>query len=100
HEQLEHAARAELTHRQQPPVPAHRGADPTAAASVRRPHRERGARDAVDLAGVGTEHAPELAVTALAEQVQVELSERGREAVGVVALQAAALELEAKAVGR
>ena len=50
----------------------------------RRPHRERGAGDAVDLAQVRAELLVELLVAALAGEVQVELAERRQERVGVV----------------
>ncbi len=67
----------------QPPVPAVEVADDRDRARVRRPDRERGAGDAVELADVRAEPLVELLVAALAREVQVELAERRQERVRV-----------------
>ena len=68
----------------QAPVPGVEVADDADRARRRRPHRERGAGDAVELAHVRAEPLVELLVAALADQVQVELAERRQERVRVV----------------
>ena len=80
HEQLPHPGPAERAHRVRPPVPEVEVADEPDPARVRRPDRERGA----GLRRPRAERAPELLVPALADQVQVDLAERGKVPVGVV----------------
>ena len=58
-------------------------ADDGDRARVRRPDRERGAGDAVDLADVRAEPLVELLVAALHREVEVELAERRQERVRV-----------------
>ena len=65
-------------------VPAVEVADDTHRASVRRPHRERGAGRSVHGAHVRAEHVPQLLVTALADQMQIELADRRQMAIRVV----------------
>ena len=83
-EQLPDAGRAHRAHRVQPAVPEVEVADDRDGAGGRRPHAERGAANAVDLAHVGAEAGPQLLVAPLGEQVHVELADRRQEAVGVV----------------
>ena len=78
HEQLPDPGPAERAHRVRPPVPEVEVADEPDPARVRRPDGEGGA-------GLGrprAERAPELLVPALADQVQVDLAERGKVPVG------------------
>src|SRR5438270_9674350 len=82
-EELPDAARAERAHRVQATVPAVEVADDADRARVRRPDRERGAGDAVDLAHVRAELLVQLFVAAFAGEVQVELAERRHERVRV-----------------
>jgi hypothetical protein len=84
HEELPHAGRAEGAHRQHAVVPRGAVADERDRARAGRPHRERRADDALLLAHVRTEHPAELAVVALAEQVEVEVAERREEPVGIL----------------
>ena len=63
-----------------PPVPEVEVADDPDAARVRRPDGERGA----GFRRPRAERAPQLLVPALADQVQVDLAERGEVPVGVV----------------
>ncbi len=65
--------------------PSHELKSPTTAtdARVRRPDRERGAGDAVDLADVRAEPLVERLVAALHREVEVELAERREERVRV-----------------
>ena len=83
-EQLPDPRRAERAHRVQPPVPAVEVPDDADRARRRRPDGEADALDAVELADVRAEPAVELLVAALAGEVEVELAERGRNAVRVV----------------
>ncbi|MCW2609271.1 MAG: hypothetical protein JWM15_517 [Cryptosporangiaceae bacterium] len=87
-EQLPHAGRPERAHRERAPVPVVEVAEHPDAPGVRRPHRERrprhGAAGGVVGAQVGAERRPQLLVPALADQVQVDLAQRGQPAVRVV----------------
>ena len=83
-EELPDPGRAERAHRVEPPVPAVEVADDATRARVRRPDRERDARDAVELADVRAELVVELLVPALAGEPEVELAERRQERVRVV----------------
>ena len=87
-EQLPHAAGPERAHRQPATGPVVEVAGDPDAARVGRPHRERGAGDRAARGVVGAhvraEHVPEVLVPALADQVQVDLAERGQPAVRVV----------------
>ncbi len=86
HEQLPHPAVAERAHGQRGAVPvAELPAHPDPA-RVRRPHREAGALDALVDHRLGAQRVPQPLVPALVDQVQVELAERGQEAVRVVRL--------------
>ena len=51
-----------------------------------RPHRERGAGHPLVLHQAGAQPVPQAQVRALADQVQVQLAERGREAIRVLGL--------------
>ena len=82
-EQLPHAGGAERAHRVDAPVPVVEVADDRHRPRGRRPDRERGPGDAVDLGHVRAEPIPQLLVAALAEQVHVELADRRQEAVRV-----------------
>ena len=82
-EELPDAGRAEAAHRVQPAVPGVELADDRDRARVRRPHRERGARDAADLADVRAEPRVQLLVPALHREVQVEVAERREKGVRV-----------------
>ena len=67
----------------QAPVPGVEVADDRDRARVRRPDREGGADDAVELAHVRAEPLVEVLVPALHGEVEVELAERGEERVRV-----------------
>src|SRR3954447_16261210 len=88
HEQLPHAARAEAAHHGAAAVPAVEVGDQADGLRVRGPHRERGACHGADearvLADVGTQDPPEVFVSALSDEVEVELAERGQIAIGLV----------------
>ncbi len=98
-EQLPHAGRAERPHRELRPVPVGEVRRDPHALRVRRPHREPGARHALVGHRLRTERLPQLLVPALADQVQVELAERGQETVRVVHLLLAALVRHVQRVG-
>ena len=68
----------------QPAVPGVEVADHADRARRRRPHRECGAGHALVLSDVGPEPVVELLVAALADQVLVELADRGHERVGIL----------------
>ena len=100
-EQLPDAGAAERAHRVQAPVPGVEIADEVDARGVRRPDGEGDARDAVHDPQVRAEDLPELLVRPLADQVQVQVAEGREEAVGVAALELAAVgEAKAQPVGR
>ena len=67
-----------------PSVPAVEVADHPHRSCRGRPHRERGAVDALVATGVGAERVPQAAVRALADEVQVDVAEGRPEAVRVV----------------
>ena len=97
-EQLPDPARAERAHRVQPRVPVVEVADHGDRLRGGSPNRERGAVDALELAHVRAEAAVDLLVAALAREVQVELADRRREAVGILDPVAAALVLDLELV--
>jgi hypothetical protein len=68
----------------QPPVPEVEVADDADGARGRRPHRERRADDAFDLAYVRAEELVDPLVAALGGEMEVELAEGRRECVRVV----------------
>jgi hypothetical protein len=82
-EELPDAGGAERPHRVQPAVPEVEVPDDAHRPRGRRPDRERGPPDAVDLAHVGAHLRPQLLVAPLAEEVLVEVRQRRREAVRV-----------------
>lgn len=82
-EQLPHTGRAERTHRIDRAVPVVEVPGDPHPLRVRRPDGEAGARDALVDHRVGAERAPQLLVPALADEMQVEIAERGQEAVRV-----------------
>ena len=84
HEQLPHAGAAQRPHRIRASVPEVEGAGHPHAPRVRRPHGEPGAGDALVGHRLGAERRPQLLVPALAEQVQVEVAQRGQETVRVL----------------
>ncbi len=90
---------AERAHRVEAVVPVAGVADQPDAAGVGRPDREGGADHPLVLDHPGAEAAPELAVLALADEVEVEVAEGGQEAVGVVDHPAALPLVEAQPVG-
>src|SRR5690606_40141414 len=71
-------------HRVPRAVPGVAVADHPNGPGMRRPHDESGALDALVLLEMRTEDVPELLVTPLAPQEQIDLADRGHEAVGVV----------------
>ena len=68
----------------QTPVPPVEVTDDAQAPRVRRPHREGSAGHAFVLACMRAESAPQRAMSALAEQVQVHVAQGGPEAVRIV----------------
>jgi hypothetical protein len=88
HEQLPHPGAAEHAHRVRPARPAVEVAGDPQALGRGRPDREAGPGDragrGVVVADVGAQDVPEPLVAALADQVQVDLAERGQPAVRVV----------------
>jgi hypothetical protein len=84
HEQLPHPGSAEQSHRVQAAVPAIELTHHPHGAGVGRPDRERGPGHAVEGALVGAELLPQPLVGGLADQVLVDLPDRGQEPVGVV----------------
>ena len=82
-EQLPDPGRAERAHRMQAPVPGVEVADDRDRARVRRPDREGGAGDPVQLADVRAEPLVEVLVAALHGEVEIELAERRQERVRV-----------------
>ena len=74
-EQLPHAAGAQRAHRVQASVPRVEVADHADRAGRRCPHGEGDALRAFELARMGAELVVDLAVAALADQVQVELAD-------------------------
>ena len=83
-EQFPYPGPAERAHRVGAAVPVVEVARDADAPGVRRPDGEGRTRGLAHLADVGPEHAPELFVAALRDQVQVELADGGQEAVRVV----------------
>ena len=88
HEQLPDPGGADQPHRVDPAVPVVEVADDAHGLGPRRPHRERHpahvAHRAVVLVQARAEHGPQLLVTALVDQVQVDLAQGRGEPVGVV----------------
>src|SRR5207245_9338258 len=93
HEQLPHAGGPERAHRVNATVPPVEVADHAHGACIGRPHRERRAVDALVLAHVRAEVVPELLVATLADEVEVELTERWPEAVRVLEHERAVLRV-------
>ena len=85
-EDLPHADAGMQPHRVQPAVPVVELADHGDAAGVRRPDGEDRAVHPVQRPRMGAEPLVQLEMRALAEQMQVDLAEAGREAVGVLDL--------------
>ena len=83
-EELPHTRRPEHAHEVHAPVPRVEVADDAHAASVWRPDRERGAGHALVHPRVRAEVSPQRAMQALSEQVQIDVAQRGPEAVRVV----------------
>ena len=83
-EQLPQPRAAQRSHGQGPVVPPVAVPDDGDAAGARGPHRERRPSHAVQLLGMCTEHAAQLPVPPLTQEVQVEVTERRQEAVRVV----------------
>ena len=69
-----------------PSVPEIEVADDADALRIRRPHHESHALDAVQHQGMGAELVVEAQVIAFAEEIQVEIGQNRREAVGVFQL--------------
>ena len=88
HEQLPDARGPDEAHRVDPAVPVVEVPDDAHGLGARRPHRERDAADgahrAVVLPRARAQDRPELLVASLVDEVQVDLTEGRREAVGVV----------------
>ncbi len=100
-EQLPDARAVAQPHRVAAPVPAVEVADHRDAARIGRPHREADALDALDRLGLRAEHAPEIPMPTLVEQVQIEIAEERPEAIGVLGLlHAAARPGDAQHIGR
>ena len=83
-EQLPYPRRAEGAHLIDPAVPEVPVADHPDRFGVGRPNGKGGPGDALVDSRMGAEHLPQLAVPALAEQVQVELADGGPGPVGIV----------------
>ena len=91
----------EHAHRVQATVPGVEVAHHAHCPRGRRPHRERGAQCAVDLAHVRPQPLVELLVAPLPGEMQIEVPERGREGIGIakridVSVRVAHLELVAQ----
>ena len=99
-EQLPDARGPQGAHRVHAPVPAVPVAHHAHRARRRRPDREGDAPRAVDLAGVRAQALPQALVAPLADQVQVELSQRGQERVGVARTRDRVAELHLDLVAR
>ena len=88
HEELPHTGVGERAHAVADTVPVVEVADDAHGLGVGRPDRERRAGDVTHDARVGahvrTEHVPQLLVTTLTDEVEVDLAERRHEAVRVV----------------
>ena len=90
--------RTEHAHRVQAAVPGVEIAHDADRPRGRRPHSERGAQCAVDLAHMRPQPLVEHLVAPLPDEVQIDVPERGREGIGVakridVAVRVAHLEL-------
>ena len=83
-EHLPHTARPHRPHRVEAAVPPVEVADHPGRLGVGRPHRERRAGHPAVHADVGAEHLPQPLVAALADEVDVEVADRGPEPVRVV----------------
>ncbi len=99
-EQLPDAAFDALAHRMAAAVPAIEGADHRDPLRVRRPDQEGGPLDALEGHRVGAELLVEAEVAALGHQVDVELAQDRREAVGIVDLDRARAGLQAQAIAK
>ncbi len=85
-EQLPHPGRAQRTHRGARAVPVREVAGDPHTARVRRPHGEPGPGHALVDHRLRPERPPQLLVSALADQMQVQFADGGPEAVRVVDL--------------
>src|SRR5208337_1726595 len=85
YEELPHAGAAERAHRVRAAVPVVEVTGDADTVGVRCPDGEGRAGRLADLADVRAEHAPQFLVPALADQVQVELTQRRQVAVRIVA---------------
>ena len=81
-----HTRRTDLSHREEPCIPAAEFTDHTHPLRVRRPDREPDARHSVDGVRVRAEHVPQAAVRPLVEEVEVDVADRRQEAIGILAL--------------
>ena len=100
HEDLPDAALATQPHPVAACVPVIEVADDAHLRRVRRPHREGGARDALQLAHDRPQHLVGTQVRALAQQPGVGLAEDGRESIGILQHRGAAVApVRAQAVG-
>ena len=99
HEQLPHAGLVAQAHGMAAAVPAVEGADHRDAPGIGRPHGEAHACHAVDLHELCTQAAAEIAMSSLADQVQVDVTEQETEAVGVFRLLNAVGPVNAQPVG-
>ena len=100
HEQLPHAARTPRVERMRAAVPAVEVADQGDSLGIGRPHGEAHAGNAGERHRHRTQHAPGLEQPALVEEVQVEVADRRREAVGIDELGPATLGLGDEPVRR
>ncbi len=99
HEELPDPRGAQRAHGQGATIPTVEVRDDAHAPGVRRPDRKGGACLAVDGSQIRSEHRPQLAVVALAEQMKVELAEGRGKAIGIAAFPAVAVgEVEAESV--
>ena len=87
HEQLPYAGGAERAHRQGGAVPVVEIAGDPDSLGVRSPDSEAGAGHALMDHGLGAERPPQFLMSALTDEMQVELPERGQESVRILHLQ-------------
>src|SRR5579864_2224372 len=100
HEQFPHARRTAAAHRMPSAVPAVEIADDARALGVRRPRRECDARYAVDAERVRTEYPVRFSQLAFIEEMEVDVRDARREAVGIVAFVARVIALPRDLVRR
>ncbi len=82
-----------------PAVPAVETADHAYASGIGGPDGEGDAIDAIDRAGMGAHHLIGPEVVALAQQMQVEIADDGRESVGILGLRHMAVPVDSQAIG-